>query len=957
VSEADTHHDGALSFGAFCLSSDTRLLERDGMPVHLGSRAMDILIALTERAGEVVSSRQLIARIWSGTRIEKGSLRFHVAALRKVLAEGQPETRYITNVPGQGYCFVAPISRAGKKATVDRFNDSVDNLPTKLARMVGRDEDVQSIATQLIEQRFVTVVGPGGIGKTTVAISVSHSVLKYFEGKVRFVDLASIADPNLVPSVVASHLGLAVNSEDPAPSVRAFLRDKKMLLVLDSCEHVVGNASQLAECIFREAHQVYILATSRESLRVEGEQVYRLSALEYPQEGQFLTAASALQFPSVKHFIERVHSSGHSFELSDTDAPTVGEICRRLDGIPLAIELAASRVEAFGIKGIATLLEERFELLWRGRRTAAPRHQTLRATLDWSYDLLSMEERCTLRRLSVFVGGFPLGAALAVASTHQADRERTVDALASLVSKSLATVTGERSVVRYRLLDTTRAYALEKLIESDERTDIAQRHALYFRDLLDAMDLEVTTVASQEDEVAYRECLENVRSALEWCFLSQHDLELGAMLAAAAAPLFMDMSLLNECRVWSGRALEALDNKSRGTRLELKLQAALGQSLMFTKGNVGEVRGAFTRALDLAEGVRDRAFQMRVMAGLTLFHHRVGDHCGALAIAERAQALAQETADSTGSAISNWMLCVSHHLIGNQDVASKYCEEALTPRIGTSRRVMPRYGRDHRVRALCARARSLWLRGLPEQAVIAAQLAIDEAEDLGDIITMCVSFIYAGCVFLWVGDLSRAQSNIDALAAHAKKHALHPYVLEGVCMRAELCVARGEADTAIQLLRGQLQAPITARNQVLSTIFATDLAQALAITGEFGDALATIDEAIERVGRLPEWFHLPEMLRIKGEIIAATSWGDQLVAEDFLRRSIVAARRQSALSWELRTTVSLSRLLCGSERSDEAAALLSDVYGRFTEGSATRDLRLAKVLLDDLTVSAHETKI
>jgi tetratricopeptide (TPR) repeat protein len=467
--------------------------------------------------------------------------------------------------------------------------------------------------------------------------------------------------------------------------------------------------------------------------------------------------------------------------------------------------------------------------------------------------------------------------------------------------------------------------------------------------LLDATDIEGASEPSPEGTKLYREYVENVRAALEWCFSPLGNVASGAALAAAAAPLFVELSLLNECRVWSERSLTALDESGCGTRLELQLQAALGHSLMFTKGNIGEARNAFTRGLDLAERLHDEPFEVRLLGGLTLFHHRIGDHRSAHAFAERAQELAHRTADTTGAAIADWMLCVSEHLVGNQDVACTFCKDVLIFPGGSSQPAIPRFGRDHRVRALCAYARSLWLRGCPDQAVEAANFAIHEAESLGNIITLCVSLIYAGSVFLWVRDLGRAESLIETLTSQAKKHSLHPYVWEGRSLKAALCIMQGDAQGGIALLRGYMEAPAAERNHILSTIFATDLARALAMIGNYPEAARLINEAIARFDHMPGWFYLPEMLHVKGIILDSMNGTASNDAEGCLRESIATAQRQSALSWELRTSTTLARLLHDRGRRDEAIALLAPVYGRFTEGFETYDLQAAKTCLAELS--------
>src|ERR1700753_610959 len=366
---------GVIWFGPFRLLASERLLEKDGIPVHLGSRALDILIALVECAPEVVSKKTLVAKVWPNLVVEEGSLRFHITGLRRAVGQGQAGARDVTNISGRGYCFVAPVSRALScpEIQVAYQVHHISRLPARAARMVGRDEDVRAISRQLTEQRFVTIVGPGGTGKTTVAVAVSHALSAGFSGAVHFVDLALISDPAYIPTALASALGLSIATDAPISDLIAMLRGRRLLLVLDSCEHVIETVAAVTESIFRITQEVYILATSRESLRVEGEQIHRILPLGVPPDDPTLKAEDAIVYPAVQLFIECVRSSGHPFELNDNDAPVVGSICRRLDGIALALELAAASVSAYGIRGTAALLDNQFRLLWQGRRTALPR--------------------------------------------------------------------------------------------------------------------------------------------------------------------------------------------------------------------------------------------------------------------------------------------------------------------------------------------------------------------------------------------------------------------------------------------------------------------------------------------------------------------------------------------------------------------------------------------------------
>src|SRR5580698_6500120 len=524
--------DGVVSFGPFSLFAVERQLKKGDEPVQLGSRALDTLIALIERAGEVVTQRELISRVWPDVTVEEANLRVHIANLRKALGEGSEDARYIVTVPGRGYCFVAPVTAAAPQSSPPReaaVSDRLQRLPPRLTRTIGRNDTIRALSAQLMMYRFVSIVGAGGVGKTTVAVAVAHSLLDGFSGAVFFVDLATLTDAKLVPTTVASALGFMMQPKDPLRSLPAFIGDRKILLVLDNCEHVIDSAAALAERVVGEAPQTHVMTTSREALRVEGERVHLLYALDCPPEDVSLTSAEALNYPAAQLFMERAAASGHDAVLNDIDAPIVATICRRLDGIPLAIELAASRAGPLGIRGIAELLDNRFSLLWRGRRTAVPRHQTLNAMLDWSYNLLSQHEKAVLCRLSVFVGDFTLEAAYSVAADAEIAERVGTEPIASLLAKSLISTTELNGSTYYRLLETMRIFAQAKLADRGERNRVARRHAKFFSDFLERDQL-VQSRFGEHDLSRYAAHISNVRTALQWAFSNDGDVTLGVEL-------------------------------------------------------------------------------------------------------------------------------------------------------------------------------------------------------------------------------------------------------------------------------------------------------------------------------------------------------------------------------------------------------------------------------------------
>ncbi|WMT78176.1 winged helix-turn-helix domain-containing protein [Bradyrhizobium sp. Ash2021] len=486
---ADSVHRN-LQFGPFELSSSERVLRREGEALPLGSRALDLLIYLAERPGEVIAKQELIDHVWSDVTVEEGSIRVNVAAIRKALGDGQFGNRYIANIRGRGYSFVGPVgSLAGGTESRNAKFRHQGSLPVRPLMMIGRETVVSEVSDKLRNERFVTLVGPGGIGKTTVALAVGHAAAEEFGGKVHFVDLGSLTDPRHVVGAVATSLGLALKSRDPGLELVDLVRSQKLLIILDSSEHVIEAVALIAEQLYQETEQVYLLTTSRELLKVEGEHCCRVLPLDFPTDGSEQTANAVLRYPAVQLFVRRVAARTGSVVLTDEEAPFVAEMCRKLDGMPLAIELAAGQVAALGLKNTVSRLVSRLELLKLSHRTTVPRHRTLRATLDWSYDLLSDGERILLRRIAPFVSHFTLEDARSVAGELGAGTGEIFDAIAGLVEKSLIATRIDEAQAQYRLLDMTRAYALEKLEEHAEVDVVFRRHAEYVAGYLATPDL------------------------------------------------------------------------------------------------------------------------------------------------------------------------------------------------------------------------------------------------------------------------------------------------------------------------------------------------------------------------------------------------------------------------------------------------------------------------------------
>jgi predicted ATPase/DNA-binding winged helix-turn-helix (wHTH) protein len=942
-----------FAFGAFRLIPAQRmLLDEDGKPLRLGSRALDILVSLVENAGETIRKDQLIARTWPDTIVDEGALRVHVAALRKALGDGQAGKRYIANVPGRGYSFIAPVTGEQRQPAIAPTNGAAvrGNLPAPLTRIVGRGDIIAALAAQLAQRRLLTIVGPGGIGKTTVAIAVAETVSASYLDGIWFVGLASLADPDLVPSALAAVLGISLPGLNPVSGLTAWLRDKQALIVLDCCEHVIGAVAALAEEILRAAPRISILATSREPLRAEGEWLHRLASLALPPGSVDLSPAEALRYSAVELFDDRATAVVDGFTLGEGDVPAVLEICRKLDGVPLAIELAAARVDAFGIKDLAVRLDDRLTLLTEGRRTALPRHQTLRATLDWSHDLLPEAERVILRRIAVFRGDFTMEAAVVVATCERITVAGVFDSVANLVAKSLIATDIGGEVTCHRLLDTMRAYALERLAESGELQTIARRHAAYYRDLFERAETEWETRPTAEWLADNVPRIDNLRAALDWAFSTGGDASVGVALTAAAVPLWMHLSLMDECRGQVERALAAIAaGAGQDAQREMKLLAALGTSLVYTRGAVSEVDAVGTKALEIAESLGNAEYQLRSLWGLWAFRVSGGQHCVALSLAQRFHALAAQRSDPNDRLIGEQLIGASQHYLGDQLSARRHIERVLahylTP---TQKSQIVRFRVDQRATTQVYLARILWLQGLPDQAMRTAESSVADTRAINHAMSLGLALAVAACpIALWVGDLTAAEHYVEMLLDHSTTYALARWRALGRSHQGVLVIQRGDLVNGLKLLRAGFDEPGAAGT--VPRFFTFLMAEALGRAGQITDGLAVIEEAIDHSESTEERWAIAEMLRSKGELLLLQGApGAVTAAEGYFRQARDWACRQGALSWELRAATSLARLLSDQDHSADARAVLQPVYERFTEGLDTADLRAAKVLLNEL---------
>jgi predicted ATPase len=802
--------------------------------------------------------------------------------------------------------------------------------------MVGRETLVSEVSDKLRDERFVTLLGPGGIGKTTIALAVGRAVAEEFGGEVHFVDLESLTDPRQVAGAVATSLGLALKSKDPGSELVDLVRSQKLLIILDSCEHVIETVALLAELLYQETEQVYLLATSRELLKVEGEHCCRVLPLDFPPDGSEQTANAVLRYPAVQLFVRRVAARAGSVVLTDEEAPFVAEMCRKLDGMPLAIELAAGQVAALGLKNTVARLVSRLELLRLSHRTAVPRHRTLKATLDWSYNLLSDGERIVLRRIAPFVGHFTLEGARYVAGELGVGTGEICDAIAGLVEKSLIATRIDETQAQYRLLDTTRAYALEKLEEHAEIEDLESQ-----KEVLSALP-------GAERVSAYSDQLSNVRAALEWSFGPHGDDETATRLAAASAQVLLELSLLIECQAWAERAMARLGNPYRNSRRAMEISASLSLALMHTEGNDQRIQTAFASALEIAIDQGDLAYELRILSGLFMYSHWIMDIRGATNIAVRSKKLALKTGDPDDMALAEAMLAASDHLLGNHLAAQLHCESGLRYLASGPRFRTEQYLFHYTSFLLVGMARSLLYRGLLDQSLDYAKRAREEGKKSGHPATFCRSLALVLPVFLTMADLRQSDQYIGELSNLSAAHSLIPYSAIATGLRGQWLLLQNNRIDGIQLLKRALEELHAQRHEMLNMDFTCDLAAALVDLGEHEQALTLTVNAIGQQQRAGKFLHMPALFRMKGIILASRSDDDYFEAEESLLSAIDWAKRQSATLFELKAATDLAELLLKQDRMPEAYKHLSAALDRTPAGMAFPDYTRALQILSQL---------
>src|SRR6266851_5558661 len=926
-------------FPPFRLDTVNQCLWRgDGLAeerILLAPKAYAVLRYLVEHPGRLVTQDELFEALWPKTYVQPEVLKSHIATIRAVLGDDARKPIFIETLSRRGYRFIAPVTEGASARP-----SPMTNLPEAVSELIGREAELRAVTALATEHRLVSLVGAGGIGKTRLSLEVARHLLPRFPDGVFVAEFGPLSSPELVPATVASALGLThVAGTVSREGVAGAVGTKKLLLVIDNCEHVIEAAAGMAEVLLRTSPGVSLLATSREPLRIPGEYVYRVPSLDVPAEDP-QDMEDVFRYGAVRLFVSRARAAEPRYVAEGRVAAATAAICRRLDGIPLAIELAATRIAGFGVAGVAARLDDRFRLLTGGRRTALPRHQTMRATLDWSYELLSESERVVLRRLGVFAGAFTLDAASAVAASVDVTASEAVDSVASLVDKSLLSATVAGTIVRYRLLETTRAYAREKLLEIAEVNHFARRHAEFYRKLFEHAEAELETRPTAEWLVAYRPHIDDLRAALDWAFSQSGDVGVGVALTAATVPLWTHLSLLTECRARVEQAIASLGRQVPcDPRRDMRLYLALGHTLMHGQASAdSEIDAALTKALELAEIMDDTRYRLGAIWGLYAHRLTTGKYRDALSLAEKFRAVATETAARSDVPIGSRLIGLALHILGDQPGARRHLEPLVGSRFATARRPshIILYQYDQRVILECYYARVLWLQGFGDQARRLTENLVGYARTEDHLLSFLLTLLFAACpIALYVGDFTTADHHVRLAFDLAARHALEVWKDLAQCFEGAVLIKRGDHGAGSQLLQsalGRLPEPTLHHHKNLLLV---ELAAGLGGGGQIAEGLGVVDEALARAERTEAGWCLAELLRTKGELMLLERVpGAVATAEACFQQALDVARRQGALSWELRAAMSLARLWRGQQRVNQARKLLGPVYRRFTEGRA-----------------------
>ena len=946
-----------IKIGALRVDFDQRQVHKNGFSVQIGARAFDILNVLYRANGAVLSKDEIMDAVWPGRIVEENNLQVHVAALRRLLGADRD---LIKTVAGRGYMLVKKHVQESVWQHAEEVVENGVRQQPRIAHSIGREAEIAWILEQLGAVPVITVVGAGGIGKTCLALHAASEIPSRFGRAVRFVELNKASSPETALSTIADALDLRIEHHDAYEDVLiTAVAASNCLLVLDNAEHVIDVIAGFVDKLVSRNHQARVLLTSREPLNIRGELVLRLEPLAVPANG--LSTDLILQHSAVILFVCRARALAPECACDPASIALVAEICRRLEGLPLAIELAAARVAALGVAGVASRLDDRLNLLTGGLRSTLPRHQTLRETFEWSYQLLDAASRMLFRRLGCFVGTFTFDAVCAISSEPGVSIAVIVLSLGELATKSLLNVELRGAIAVYRLTESTRAYALEKLRDEGEAQTVGGRHTRYMCKRIEEGAL--STAASKEqgggDENS-RFSLDDARSAYEWAFSAEGDPVLGVALAGVLVGTLLSESRVQECCERARRALSVLDSLPRGSVdavCEMKLCAAYASSLLHGSDTVGTAVSMWERVLRLARSANDDEAVADSLWGLWNTMIATGNIHASIRYATRFQQLATTTGSQSQHWLAEQMLAISLHCFGEHEQARERLERTVDAFSSQCEHSSPRGGLNVSplIYAIGTLARIAMLQSRPERAMQLVESVLGLIS--GDMPEPSLSHVLAAVaipIAMDCGEQEAASRYLALLRSQAAIHRLDSWLDFAECLAAKDDMQAGRFEAALERLEPALRRLSTRGFRRVVTPFVVLYAQALASVNRLDEARARLEVAMEHARENGEEYFAPELLRARGvvELQRAALRGapaeeSRLREGDGLHMLNAAMEQASAHGsslFELRAALDLAEHLLEKGEVGRAVALIEDRADRIDTTSKALDFqRFAKV--------------
>ncbi|MDN7702355.1 winged helix-turn-helix domain-containing protein [Burkholderia semiarida] len=929
-----------VQIGTLSVDFEQRDIRRHGASLRIGARALDILEVLHRASGSVVSKDDIMDAVWPGLIVEENRLQVHVATLRKALGASRD---LIKTVPGRGYLLVASpspspdlVPAADAPAVAAPPDAPASSL---LAPLVGRDAEIAQIVDMLERTPVVTLVGAGGIGKTSLAVRVAHGVRSRSRERVLFVELARASTRDDMLIALAAELGLDTQGVPAIERIGDAFATSRCLLVLDNAEHIVDLVASLVETLTSRAGSPRVLVTSREPLHISAEAVLRMSPLAVPDGGA--SVPEMVRCSAVELFLERVRTAAPDCPVDEAGVRVIADICRRLDGLPLAIELAAARVATLGLAVVASRLDDRLNLLTGGLRSALPRHQTLRATFDWSYVLLDPAARALFRRMGCFIGPFSFDAARAVATEPGTSAADMIAVLGELVAKSLVTVEFHGAYARYRLTESTRAYALEKLHNEGEFERIVARHAAYEREhaparpatLADALPADAPAPAADEPAEAA--------------------VAAGVPEPDRLARALLEPARMRACTARARQVLDALDTGAAGpvdAAREMRLRAACASALLHTDGDAPAAAAMWNRTLGLAAHIGDDAFDARALVGLWHTMLTLSDIHESLRYATRFERAAERRGDRSQRLLANTMVATSLHYFGEHAQARERLEAATAELADADEPACAQaaLGVDMATLGRTMLIRLLWMQGEPEHAMRVAAQAVECARRGPSALTLCIVLGAAAApIALRYGDHDITSDYLATLRATADAHGFDIWRSHAECLTGQFDIQAGHPGAGLARLEPALRRVEASGFRRLLAPLTVAYAEGLVRTGRANEARSRLDATLARCRAHGEHLFVPELLRVNGVAMleqARTVGADLAVAYEadghrHLQMAIQTANAQGAAMWALRSSLDLADHLIERGHTAQASTLVAAGARHFDPDSRAHDVR------------------